>query len=355
MKINIFKFGLFLAFISFLPYTALAASGMPNSPRFGYGVQVDLGGQNPEFAVQEASHLNIEWVAIDLVWQQLQPEATNPPQWDQLDAVMSIASEHQVSVMLSITHAPNWAMTENGPDPLRTADLASTLVTRYSSALLALELFPAANTVQGWGSKPNPRAYTDLLITTSLAVRSINPEIVFIGAGLQPAISSPEDIGDISFLHELYAAGAVDFMPIVGLRLPPLSSDPLTPNHEADGLVLRHYEDIRNAMVENGHKSGLIWITGFAWDANTLGAASNQAAWLKQAYLLLRSQLYIGTAFFNGLNPSQTRSTALLFPDGSHHPGFDALVQLIALDDDRQMVQISVGLIKKITEKTTQK
>jgi hypothetical protein len=355
MKIHILKLGLLLVIISLFPQTVKAASGMPNSSQFGYGVHVDIWGKSPEAAVQLAGNLNIEWVAIDLDWQRLQPEFTNSPQWDLLDPVLSSASEHHVSVLISISHAPSWAISENGPDPQLTANLVSALASRYSNTLLALELFPSANTSQGWGSTPDPQAYTELLIASNLAIQSINPEIVFVAAGLQPVLSSPNDIEDIAFLNELYASNAVDFMPIVGLRLPPLSNDPLTPNFQANGLVLRHYENIRNTMIENGHKSGLIWITGFSWDPNILPSTSDQAAWMKQAYLLLRSQLYIGTAFFDGLNPSLNSSTSLLFQDGSYHPGFDELVQLIALDHDRQMIKISTGLIKKITNKTTQK
>jgi hypothetical protein len=157
------------------------------------------------------------------------------------------------------------------------------------------------------------------------------------------------------FLGELYAAGAKDLMPVIGVRFPPLGSDPLTPNYQADELVLRHYENIRDLMVENDHQSAIIWVTGFSWDNNLLANAADQAAWMKQAYLLFRSQLYIGAAFFNGLNPTKTRSTALLSPDGHHHPAFDELIQLIALDHDRQTILVSPGLSKKITPKNNRK
>jgi hypothetical protein len=355
MKKKIVNFGLLLVIVSLLPRAAIAANGMPNSPQFGYGVRVDIWGESPEESIGKAGSLNLDWIAIDLDWQRLQPEATELPFWEQVDAAISQAAQHQVDIMLSITHAPQWAMNSDGPDPQKTADLVAQLAKRYSDMFLALELFPAANTAQGWGHPPNPKAYHELLKASTNILKHTNPEIIIVGAGLQPDLSSSEDMDDLVFLSELYAVGAKDSMPVVGVRFPPLGSNPLTANHRADELVLRHYEEIRHLMVENGHSNAIIWITGFSWNPSTQTNSSDQAAWMKQAFLLFRSQLYIGAAFFDSLNPSEARSTALLFPDSSHHPAFDELIQLIALDHHRQTILISPGLSKKITQKNTRK
>ena len=72
---------------------------------------------------------------------------------------------------------------------------------------------------------------------------------------------------------------------------------------------------------------------------------------MKQAYLLLRSQLYIGAAFFDRLNPTSTEDTKLLYPGGSFHPGFEELIQIIAQDHDGQTIVISIVLSKKLTSK----
>jgi hypothetical protein len=352
MKKKIIKLGLLLMIISLLPRVVIAADGLPNSPRFGYGVHVDIWGQNPEDAIRKAGSLNLDWIAIDLDWQRLQPEAARLPSWGKLDAATSQAAQHQVDIMLSITHAPNWAMNPDGPDPQKAANLVAQLAQRYSDVLLALELFPSANTTQGWGHPPNPQAYYDLLKVSTTILQQTNPEIIIVCAGLQPVLSSSEDINDLVFLSELYAVGAKDIMPIVGVRFPPLGNDPLTPNHQADELVLRHYEEIRSLMVENGHPNAIIWVTGFSWNTSSQKYSSDQAAWMKQAYLLFRSQLYIGAAFFNGLNPSKTRSTTLLLPDSNHHPAFAELIQLIALDHNRQTILVFSGLSKKLPRKT---
>jgi hypothetical protein len=104
-------------------------------------------------------------------------------------------------------------------------------------------------------------------------------------------------------------------------------------NHNGD-LTLRHYEAIRNIMLENNHRSGLIWVTGFSWKSKTTTSLEEQSVWIKQAYLIMRRQLYIGAAFFQSLNSSINSSSesSLVFRDGNFHPVLDEIGQIIALE-----------------------
>ena len=341
----------FLLVTILIPSTTLAANGTPNSSSFGYGVRVDLQGANPHAAIQQAGKFNLDWIAVDFNWQHFQPEAEKPPPWHDLDSAMALAGENQLYVMVSITNAPNWAMDHDGPNTKKTSLLASDLVNRYSDMLLAIEIFPSANTVQGWGTMPNPGAYTHLLKTTSQAIKQLTPEVLIVGAGLTPLDSSSQGMDDLKFLRQIYAEGIADFMPLVGVRLPPLGSDPLARDQQSGKFTLRHYEEIRNIMAKNGHRGGLIWITGFSWEIDTIDNPNEQAAWMKQAYLLFRSQLYIGAAFFDGLNSSQAEAPKLLLQGGTFHPGFEELIQIIAQDHNEQTIIIPIELSKRLTNK----
>lgn len=339
--------------LTLIPIQVLAASGsgLPGSSEFGYGGRVDLWGDDPQHAITTAGSFNLDWIAVDFDWARQQPEGDLPIQWAILDQTIQNADLGGLGVMISITNAPSWAMAENGPNPQRTADLAAQLARRYPDVFLALELFPSANTVQGWGAKPDVHAYAEMLKATYRAIQAINPEIALVAAGLNPQTSSAQDINDVAFLSRLYQAEVADFMPILGLRLPSLGNNPLATVHETDNLVLRHYEEIRNIMIDYGHKSGLIWITGFSWDRNSLRSPSEQAAWVKQAYLLFRAQLYIGAAFFDGLNVSPKASSQPLILDGNLHPGFEELVEVIAQDNNSQTIEIFIDLYKHLTRK----
>lgn len=346
------KICLVLLLISILsPITTLAAGGTPDSNDFGYGAHIDLHGEDPLFAIQEAGKYNLDWVAFEFSWKAFQSDPAYPPAWDVLDTALALSGENNLAVMISITQAPTWVMDHNGPNSEETRKLVSDIIRRYPDNLMAVELFPSANTIAGWGTVPDPEAYTHLLKSTSQAIRSLSPKILIVGAGLTPISSPSEGMDDLEFLRQIYALEIADYMPLVGLRLLPQGNDPLARNNQSEGLSLRHYEEIRKIMSENGHKNGLIWITGFSWDEKSVGNPRDQAVWLKQAYLLLRSQLYIGAAFFDCLNPSPSKVSNLLLQGGTYHPGFEELIKIIAQDRNEQTIIISIGLTKRLTSK----
>jgi hypothetical protein len=102
--------------------------------------------------------------------------------------------------------------------------------------------------------------------------------------------------------------------------------------------VLRRYETVRQVMVANQHENGLIWITGYTWPAQIqTDTVAAQTRWLNQALLLMKSQLYIGAAFFESLNSGPkdlTGSTALILEQEGPvmlHPALNILGQIITL------------------------
>jgi hypothetical protein len=108
-------------------------------------------------------------------------------------------------------------------------------------------------------------------------------------------------------------------------------------------------------MLQYQHASGLIWITGFTWPFEPgYLAPKEQAAWLNQAYQVLRSQLYIGAAFFLQLNPPASGThpatgayTSLVLPDASLHPVCNLLTQLTSLENNAQSVNFQGPISKK--------
>src|SRR3972149_1217885 len=110
--------------------------------------------------------------------------------------------------------------------------------------------------------------------------------------------------------------GAPGFMPIVGLRLTALTGDVLATSTQADPRVLRHFEAVRQVMLAYGHARGMVWVTNYHWPASLAGLSlsnsSAQIRWLNQALQVMRSQLYLGVAFYDRLNPpADSESTNL--------------------------------------------
>jgi hypothetical protein len=336
---------------------ARAASGMPDSAEFGYGMHIDIWGQNVALAMASIEKSGIEWIAVDFDWERHWPQRTAALDLASLDALMSFARTNGKHVLLSLTNAPAWALTPSGPDPELTAGLVAQLTRLYPDTMLAVELFPAANTFDGWGAAPSPSAYASLIKSTAASLQAANRSAVLVAAGLKPVdpLQPGSDLDDLIFLKGLYQAGAAQYVPIISVRLTETAIDPMASPGSASPLVLRHYEAVRQVMIENQHISGLIWITAFTWPQQLNTAATHtakstfeaqgilrdsQTQWFTQAYQMMKSQLYIGAAFYGCLNPPP----GMLYEDSTDHclisgeseqtgihPAYASLMDLISL------------------------
>jgi len=338
------------------PQGVQAARGTPQSPDFGYGVRLELSGANLADALQTATMLQVDWVIIDLDWAKQYPEENKQPDLAALDQAMELASRFEIPVVISLNHAPAWAMTTAGPDPELTAKFVLSLAQRYGQTLQAVELLPGANTLAGWGVNPDPKAYLAVFNTTQDIIKQANLPVLLVAAGLTPLPASQPavtDLDDLSFLKGLYQAGARDTFSVISLHLDELVGEP---SQTPDGIqhrILRHYEEVRQVMLDNNDAKGIIWITSFTWNsgknqANDVSLTNNleaQSEWLTQAYQQLRSQLYIGVGFLASLNArgggGESLNNVTLNLSGSEHPFYSILKGLIAENNPAKIVQLS--------------
>lgn len=346
-RVNIFFCFFLILGLSSQPVSVNAANGLPGYQKFGYGARLNVNPPQLETAIYTARNVDLDWLAVDFDWSERWSSPDSAPDFSQLDAIMSLARSQEMSVLVSITNPPTWVLTSNGPDPELAAAIASDLANRYPTTMLAIEPFPGANTQNGWGVEPDPNSYANLVKKVYQTLQEIDPEIVVVAAGLQPVIFSPTDIDDLTFLNALYELGSALYMPVVGLRLSNISVIPTESPKESNSNTLRHYEAVRKIMLQHEHQNGLIWVTGFSWDSSTVSSPQNQAVWLKQAFLMMRAQLYIGTAFVQDLNPfSQTSPATLVAPTDLRHPGIDVIRQIIAFENSQHTMTFDIGLYK---------
>ena len=347
MHLRLITISLLLASLIALPKTALGYSGTPDSTKFGYGARLDPYGAEVGLALKAADSVGMDWIGLDLDWARVWPTRDTDPQLEALDFVMRKANRYELGTLISITNPPRWAITAKGPDLTATTQLVLLLAERYRQNYLSIELFPGANTVQGWGAEPDPIAYKTLLKSSWKALQSIGSPALLIAGGLTPtsAKKSAGDMDDLVFLSRLYRAGAEGFMPVVSLRLPAIPADVLADPQSGSAVVLRHYEAIRKIMTKYSHSSGLIWVTGYTCPVRELRSDRAQTEWINQSYQLMRSQLYIGAAFLDGLNPPGKKSDSdhlyLIQTDGAQtslHPALTAIGQLITLDRTGQTI-----------------
>ena len=341
-----------------------AQNGLPTSANFGYGVRLDLRGIQINPSINAVGSLKLDWIGVDFNWKYLWPTEDAIPNLDTLNQAIYLAQQNHLNVMVSITEPPAWAVDENGPDPIVTTKIAEYLARTYPDVVLAIELFPGANTTRGWGTKPNPPAYFKLLKTVTKALRSNNSNVTIIAAGLIPLPQNPPqgDIDDLVFLESLYKAGSNSWMPILGLRLTDITGDPMNIGTQTEKRVIRHYEEIRQLMLKHDHRNGLIWITGFSWPSGNIQGSDSiyrntgeQTRWLTQAYQIMKAQLYIGVAFFSQVNPheansNQSNAAVLIQSDLNIHPALTNLGLMITPPDDNTPLAVQIVLTKRIVQ-----
>ncbi len=321
-----------------------AVPGTPGSSAFGFGASLDVSGQFVGDSLQLAYDLQLDWVSFELPWKLVQAEKNGPIDWTLYDPVFAQLAHYQLAALVSLTQPPDWSLTDVGPDPAAAAQFVLQLVEKYGSTVAAIEVFPAANTSEGWGARPDPTAYLTLFYTVSKQLSAVQAGVLLVAGGLVPAVDNTQAdrASDLEFLRELYLAGAKDVIQVFSIRLDDLAGIPSATSENRQQMVLRHYEEVRDVMVKYGHQKGLLWITGLSIPSTlenqpgmTGSTAQKQAAWLSQAYQQLRSQLYIGVAFLNQLNPPADGAplpagVSLILPSGDLHPIYRILRDQIA-------------------------
>ena len=115
---------------------ANAASGLPNSPQFGYGARIDARGQKVDVAINAATGIGLDWIGLDFDWARQWPDKNQSPSLEPLNQVIHLAGQNRLHVLISITNPPDWAMGPNGPDASLTSKLVSLLAQQFADTLL---------------------------------------------------------------------------------------------------------------------------------------------------------------------------------------------------------------------------
>ena len=308
------------------PRPVLAARGTPDTPYFGYGLRLNVNSATIEESLRWAAENKLDWVALDFDWAVNWP---TPIRWEGNSAfgrAARLANSQGITLAISITNPPSWAMTPQGPNPELTIILTQHLKKLYPN-LLAVELYPNANTRAGWGATPNAGHYAALFQQTENTLKTRGINLYLMAGGLSNQTELAEDQEDALYLQQLYDSGLKP--EIISLRLKNLSGAPVDEPLQANAL--RHFERIRQIMVVNNQSNALIWVTGFDIPTELKNAsAEQQSEWLANAYLLMRSRLYFGSAFYacaDALSPQV--KTCFLEQNNAKNPFFLRLENLV--------------------------
>jgi hypothetical protein len=196
--------------------------------------------------------------------------------WQHPDLVVDHAHAQGLMVIARLGLTPYWA---RPPDtPLTYLDeeayddfavYAAAFAERYCGRVRYIIVGNEPNLSYEWGyRKTSASQYVDLLRTIYPAVKSSCPEIGVLAGALAPNLepeNSPWATGDLSYLQQIYDAGAAEFFDGLAVHAYGLSF-PADADPGNNLLNFRRVELVRQVMIDNGDSDTQILITESGWN-----------------------------------------------------------------------------------------
>jgi hypothetical protein len=211
------------------------------------------------------------YVRFPIDWRRVQPHRSTDWRWGEIDRLVDAAHSRGLRVLGMVGYTPPWARppgTSDKTPPTNPADyarFARAAAERYApKGLHDWEIWNEPNVDGFWQARPDPAAYTRLLIAAYDAIKSVDSGATVMTGGLSPAPDAPDGsaIAPVTFLRGIYAAGGGGHFDAVAHHSYNFPFMPLKPeanyNHNAFGGVT---PVLRQTMVENGDGLKRIWST----------------------------------------------------------------------------------------------
>jgi LysM repeat protein len=355
---------------------SITTTSVPASAVVEYGVEVTFPGQYDASLTDQIVGLGLQWVKLEIRWENMQPNEGDPILFQPLDNIVAGLDAQGLNILFTVTTAPMWTRTlgeETGPpdDFALFAAFVRDLAQHYAGVVDAYQIWNEPNIRSKWKSPVHPIGagqYIDLLRQSYSAVKAADPNAWVISAGLAPTGFNDAynaQVGDLGvnavddrvFLRELYATGLADYTDAIGAHPMGWANPPESLCCTASVGVTTHFEspqfyflntlqDYHAIMTEAGDLTTPIWVTKFGWGTSEdLGAFDDinvfvsytsldeQADYLQRAYQTAGQLGYIGPMFAYNLNGcivldlynTDSCYYSLLDPNGVPRPAFAAL------------------------------
>ena len=277
----------------------------------------------------------------------------NVSAWAKYDRIVDMATERGLQVIARLDNPPAWARSgERGqsiqgpPDRVEDfGDFVEAVVRRYRGKVRYYQIWNEPNLYHEWGDRPvDAAAYTRLLQEAYRRAKAADPDCVIITAGLAPTLEQgPQNVSDLTYLQQMYEAGARGSFDILGVMAYGLWTGPTDRRVDARRTNFARPQLMRAIMVRNGDADKPIWAMEIGWNAMPpdLGATpmfgivsrEQQAQFAVDAYERARRDWpWMGVMnywFFKRASDAEKGQPfyyfSLLEPDFAPWPAYDAL------------------------------
>ncbi|HLF08610.1 MAG TPA: LysM domain-containing protein [Dehalococcoidia bacterium] len=304
------------------------------STGFAYGMQIEPS-TDINRALAMVTDAGFGWAKAQIRWENLEG-SKGAINWGYMDNIVNAARARGVKVLFSVVTAPRWARPGDtdfsvpGPpaNPQDYADFVRAIAAHYPTGVDAIEVWNEQNLWYEWGGagKMNAGDYVALLKAAHAAIKAANPNIIVVSGAPTPAGNVGNlAIDDVSYLGQMYAAGAKGYFDAVGVHPSgfnnPPDDDPGTnstafTNYKGHwSFYFRNFERYREVMVNNGDGDKKLWFTEFGWAAAqgaappaseygyaTQNTEAMQADYLRRAFEIATSRGYVEAMFVWNLN-----------------------------------------------------
>jgi polysaccharide biosynthesis protein PslG len=297
--------------------------GPGQNPRFGFAA----GGNLHTFTTGElekyldgARAAHAGWIRFDVNWNVIQYRGPTSYNWEPFDRVVRAVTSRGMRVLAGVLFTPPWARapgTSSRYPPSELADYArfvTAVVERYAPmGVHAYEIWNEPNIASFWAPRPDPARYSELLKLAYAAIKSHDRRATVVSGGLSPygsySQSNGERINPLTFLEEMYAAGAASSFDALGWH-------PFTFPHgfefatgSAWSQMSRTSPSARSILRAHGNGAKKIWATEFGYPTGSTSrdvSEARQALLLGKSYEVLRTRRWAGPAFFYSYHDNGT-------------------------------------------------
>ncbi|HXH27170.1 MAG TPA: cellulase family glycosylhydrolase [Candidatus Acidoferrum sp.] len=302
------------------------------------------------------------WIRVDLSWSDIQPVDAAHYDWSGFDRVVTAATAAHLKVLAILLDTPGWAQASGCGDvhacppanPAQFAAFAHAAAAHfYPANLRDWEIWNEPNLAGVWRPAPNASAYATLLKAAYAGIKSADPMATVLSGSLGSLDGDPHSIDQLTFLRQLYAAGARGSFDAVGYHpysFPVLPSYTQTWNGWSKMYTLS--TSMRSIMNNNGDQAKAIWPTEFGAPTNGPGSLATttnynlnaspdhvsealQASMVNDVYQQVQQAPNLGPLFWYTYKDAGTSTATvenffgLLRADGSQKPAYQTFKKLV--------------------------
>ena len=200
----------------------------------------------------------------------------NVSAWAKYDRIVEMANERGLELIVRLDRPPAWshpaaaAGSYGPPDRLEDfGDFVAAVVSRYRGKVRYYQIWNEPNIYPEWGEGPvDAAAYTRLLQEAYRRAKAADPDCVILSAGLAPTLEKgPRNLSDLTYLQQMYDAGARGYFDIMGVMAYGLWTGPTDHRLGPERTNFARPQLIRAIMVRNGDADKPIWAMEIGWNA----------------------------------------------------------------------------------------